>query len=158
MEESKLVFEKLTPVTNSDIKNYESAIDYVFKENDVRNVAISGAYGSGKSSVLESYKKKHTTDEDKASIFTKIVPKLNENKAAEYLTKMHFNEFIKVFDMRLRPRFVCNNTSNSILEAFKEKGWISEYLEDSEKPGYYRIRRAQPKKNDGKVLVSSSAT
>lgn len=55
------IFEKLTPVDDSDISVYEAALDFVFKENDVRNVAISGAYGAGKSSVLASYKKKHPT-------------------------------------------------------------------------------------------------
>lgn len=53
------IFEKLTPVNDSDISVYESAIDFVFKHDDVRNVAISGAYGAGKSSVLASYKSKH---------------------------------------------------------------------------------------------------
>ena len=31
---------------------YEEAIDYVFNNPDVKNVAISGAYSAGKSSVL----------------------------------------------------------------------------------------------------------
>ena len=52
-------FEKLTPTGNVDLRVYEPAIDFAFKENDVKNVAITGAYGIGKSSVLESYKKKH---------------------------------------------------------------------------------------------------
>ena len=52
-------FEKLTPVNDSDISIYEAAIDFVFKNDDVRNIAISGAYGAGKSSVLASYKTKH---------------------------------------------------------------------------------------------------
>lgn len=57
----KYIFEKLTPANNTDIKVYEDALDFVFKENDVRNIAISGAYGAGKSSLLTSYeeKKKH---------------------------------------------------------------------------------------------------
>jgi hypothetical protein len=46
-------------VDNVDLKVYEKAIDYVFDNNDIKNVAISGAYGSGKSSILASYKKKH---------------------------------------------------------------------------------------------------
>ena len=33
--------------------------EYVFSNSDVKNVAISGAYSAGKSSVLASYKKKH---------------------------------------------------------------------------------------------------
>lgn len=61
MEKNNLFFEKLTPVNNSDISIYEAAIDFVFKNDDVRNIAISGAYGAGKSSVLASYKTKHSS-------------------------------------------------------------------------------------------------
>ncbi len=42
-----------------DMSVYDEAIDYAFSHADIRNVAISGAYGAGKSSVLESYKAKH---------------------------------------------------------------------------------------------------
>lgn len=59
MPENKLHFEKLTPIDNVDMNVYENAIDFVFKNNDIKNVAITGAYSSGKSSVLASYKKKH---------------------------------------------------------------------------------------------------
>lgn len=60
MEESKkYTFEKLTPVDDCDISVYESAIDFAFEEKDIRNIAISGAYGAGKSSVLAAYKAKH---------------------------------------------------------------------------------------------------
>ena len=55
----KYVFEKLTPISNSDLGIYENALNFVFENDDVRNVAISGAYGAGKSSILESYKEKH---------------------------------------------------------------------------------------------------
>ena len=61
MEKNNLFFEKLTPVNDSDISVYEAAIDFVFKNDDVRNIAISGAYGAGKSSVLASYKAKHSS-------------------------------------------------------------------------------------------------
>lgn len=53
------VFEKLTPVGDTDIKVYQSAIDFAFQESDVKNVAISGAYGAGKSSVLYTYEQAH---------------------------------------------------------------------------------------------------
>lgn len=59
MSENKYHFEKLTPIDNVDMNVYENAIDFVFKNNDIKNVAITGAYSSGKSSVLASYKKKH---------------------------------------------------------------------------------------------------
>ena len=58
--EKKYNFEKLTLKDDVNIDVYEEALDYVFESDDIRNVAISGAYGAGKSSVLVSYKKKHS--------------------------------------------------------------------------------------------------
>ena len=65
----KYVFEKLTPISNSDLGIYENALNFVFENDDVRNVAISGAYGAGKSSILESYKEKY---KDKPELFTPV--------------------------------------------------------------------------------------
>ncbi len=59
-EEKIFHFEKLTPTADADTSVYEKALDFVFENNDVKNVAISGAYGSGKSSMLNSYKKKNS--------------------------------------------------------------------------------------------------
>lgn len=52
-------FQKLTPTKNVDLTVYEDAINFVFENNDIKNVAISGAYSSGKSSVLCSYAEKY---------------------------------------------------------------------------------------------------
>ncbi|WP_346907254.1 hypothetical protein [Faecalicatena orotica] len=60
MAERTLHFERLTPIDNMDLHVYEEAIDYAFDNSDIKNVAISGAYSAGKSSVLASYKKKHS--------------------------------------------------------------------------------------------------
>lgn len=53
------IFWNLTPKDDLDLQIYEQAIDYAFKRKDIHNVAISGAYGAGKSSIIASYKKKH---------------------------------------------------------------------------------------------------
>lgn len=39
---------------------YNQAFDEVFADDEIRNVAISGPYGSGKSSILNTYKKLHS--------------------------------------------------------------------------------------------------
>lgn len=57
---NKYNFQKLTPNSSVDLKLYEDAIDYIFDNPDVRNVAISGAYGAGKSSLIASYRKKRS--------------------------------------------------------------------------------------------------
>ena len=53
-------FQKLTPIKDADISVYEEAINFVFKNDDIKNVAITGSYSSEKSSVLETYKYKHS--------------------------------------------------------------------------------------------------
>lgn len=55
----KLAFEKLTPTRDVAIDTYSKALDYAFSEDDVRNIAVTGVYGSGKSSIIESYEEKH---------------------------------------------------------------------------------------------------
>ncbi|MDR0813708.1 MAG: hypothetical protein LBO63_06900 [Oscillospiraceae bacterium] len=51
-----LNFQKLTPTDEVELGTYLNALDFVFENDDLTNVAISGAYGAGKSSILESYK------------------------------------------------------------------------------------------------------
>lgn len=55
----KVVFWSLTPKDDLDLQIYEQALDYAFERKDVHNIAISGAYGAGKSSIIASYKKTH---------------------------------------------------------------------------------------------------
>ncbi|KOP69247.1 hypothetical protein AMS62_24315 [Bacillus sp. FJAT-18019] len=52
-------FQKLTPNDDVELKVYNDTFDFVFSNSDLVNVAISGAYGAGKSSVIASYKKKN---------------------------------------------------------------------------------------------------
>lgn len=59
MSESKPKFQKLTPIRNADIGIYSEALDFVFMSDDLRNIAVFGAYSAGKSSVLETYKAAH---------------------------------------------------------------------------------------------------
>ena len=41
MAERKYQFERLTPIDNMDLDVYGEAIDYVFDNSDIKNVAIS---------------------------------------------------------------------------------------------------------------------
>lgn len=48
METKEYFFQKLTPTDDVDISVYDEAINFVFENNDITNVAISGAYSAGK--------------------------------------------------------------------------------------------------------------
>lgn len=43
---------------NEEYKSYYEALDYAFDNNDIKNIAITGIYGAGKSTVWQSYVKK----------------------------------------------------------------------------------------------------
>ena len=57
------MFQKLTPHI-SEVKNiYKEAFDFIFSKAEIKNIAISGTYGAGKSSVFESYMGKFKNQE-----------------------------------------------------------------------------------------------
>ncbi|WP_334321031.1 coiled-coil domain-containing protein [Gilliamella apicola] len=60
-EQENITFEKLTPTTLSpdEMRGYNEALDFIFKEEDLLNIAISGPYASGKSSVFKTYEDEH---------------------------------------------------------------------------------------------------
>ena len=51
------IFYDLTPINDIELGIYEEAINFSLKNDKILNIAISGGYGSGKSSLLETYKK-----------------------------------------------------------------------------------------------------
>ena len=59
MSTNKYKFQNLTPISDANIEIYEDALEYAFSNNEIKNVAISGSYSAGKSSMIETYKKSH---------------------------------------------------------------------------------------------------
>ncbi|WP_040214685.1 hypothetical protein [Clostridium polynesiense] len=59
MSDIKYNFQNLAPVDDVILEVYEDSLNFIFNEQSIRNIAISGAYGSGKSSLLATYKKKY---------------------------------------------------------------------------------------------------
>ena len=55
----EIPFQHLAPIDTVDDKTVFGALDYALSQNNVHNIALTGNYGSGKSSVLESYIKRN---------------------------------------------------------------------------------------------------
>jgi len=56
------MYNKLTPISDADLTEYEGALLYALTEKDIRNIAITGVYGSGKSSLIKSFEDKSKSD------------------------------------------------------------------------------------------------
>lgn len=52
---NKLGFNKLSPKNDVSIDIYNDAFDFVFNNNDILNIALTGPYSSGKSTIFLSY-------------------------------------------------------------------------------------------------------
>jgi len=48
-------FHKLTPRTDVELGVYRNALSFVFANDDIRNIAITGTYGAGKTTIIQSY-------------------------------------------------------------------------------------------------------
>lgn len=52
-----LKLNSLAPKNDIELKSYQEALDQIFLDDTILNVGITGSYGSGKSSTIETYKK-----------------------------------------------------------------------------------------------------
>lgn len=88
-------FHKLTPVSDVELGIYADALDYVFANNDLKNIAISGPYSAGKSSMLESYK---LINPDKKFIHISLT---QFETTSDCTTRPGSNDFIKFDDKNI---------------------------------------------------------
>nr|ELR5080664.1 hypothetical protein [Providencia stuartii] len=130
-------FQTLTPSSDVDLEIYEDAINYIFSENDIKNVAISGPYGAGKSSVIETYKKIHPEkkfihlslatfeDPNKTDIITKNGVEKNKEGNEEEISKIEYTSNL-VLEGKIINQLIHQISANKIRRTlFKVKKDIS---------------------------------
>ena len=56
-EENELKYQNLGPTDEADISQYQEILNFSFNDNNIFNIGIIGGYGSGKTSLINSYLK-----------------------------------------------------------------------------------------------------
>lgn len=81
-------YHPLTPIENADCKVYFDALMNALEHKDVKNIAVTGPYGSGKSSMIRSFFANYNRDEKYkpititlANFEANVNAKLNNNEA-----------------------------------------------------------------------------
>ena len=73
MKTNETTFNSLTPdIFDENKKVYTDALDYAFGNSDIRNIAITGVYGAGKSTVWNTYRKYKLSNPEE-NTFKKII-------------------------------------------------------------------------------------
>lgn len=76
-------YKKLSPTNQVVIDAYKDALEFAFdeKDEDIKNIAITGGYGVGKSSVIRTYLKEQ--HKEKETAFIELMPFANENQSID---------------------------------------------------------------------------
>ena len=117
--EKEINFQKLTPYDKVELGIYEQAFDFIFQNEDIRNIAVSGSYGSGKSSVISSYKNKKG---DKKFLhisvahFSEFSSKIENDEKEILLEGKILNQLIHQIDFKNIPE-----TNFKIKQKYNEK-------------------------------------
>ena len=82
-ETRKTTFTSLTPdLLKKNKQVYTDALDYAFSHDDIRNIAITGVYGAGKSTVWNTYREYKSKDIEETTfknIITVCLGKYEDN-------------------------------------------------------------------------------
>lgn len=128
---NNIVFQKLTPTDDVKMEVYEDAFKYIFENKDIKNVAVAGPYSAGKSSLLESYKKKYS------------------NKKFLHISLAHFEEMI---DQHIKDN---DKDIETVLEGKILNQLIQQIKVENIPQTNFRIKRAV---NNVRCLVFSIGT
>lgn len=122
IKEKNINFQKLTPYDKVDLGVYKDAIDYIFQNEDVNNVAITGGYGAGKSSIIESYKK-NNSDENSKKEFIHV--SLADISSKEAIDQNKINELegkiINSLIQQIAPENIPDSSFRSIVGRKKKR-------------------------------------
>lgn len=130
MKNKDIKFKSLTPeVLPRNKEIYTEALDYAFSKDDVRNIAITGVYGAGKSTVWNTYRKQKSAREassDFDNIITVCLGKYNDKK------EQNDNKSEKELENRVERQIINQITAQikssvTPMSKYKYKGNIGKF-------------------------------
>lgn len=86
-------------------------------------------------------------DTNKVVLLCEIIKKFECDSIKEVLIVAGYEEVSKLLDSKIRPRILANRKHEQLLEALKEKQFITSY-ELNEKSGIYNYTRSSKKRNN----------
>lgn len=138
-ETRKTTFTSLTPdLLEKNKQVYTDALDYAFSHDDIRNIAITGVYGAGKSTVWNTYRENKSKDTEETTFKNIITVRLGKyednskknNSIKDDKEKSNNKKEDKELDNRVERQIINQisaqiNSTDIPLSKYKLKGNIS---------------------------------
>lgn len=149
IKETNTVYNSLMPKDNIDISNYEDALDFAFSPNEkVRNIALMGTYGSGKSSIINTYASKHPEKKFLHISLARFDDNLHQNKNHTHIIDSKPDMHKKEEQTSLNESITSNDTLdiigiNNILEGKILNQLIHQISPNKIKESNFNIKRTR---------------
>ncbi|MEO8405226.1 MAG: P-loop NTPase fold protein, partial [Chitinophagaceae bacterium] len=113
IETENLPYTPLSPISTADINNdYGKALDWALKNRrnlDIKNIALTGPYGSGKSSIIKTYIR-NSTDTDLQFLHISLAT-FKEEEEADQKTK---SELLGLIELSILQQIFYHEEDNNI--------------------------------------------
>lgn len=126
---NRIKFEHLAPVSNipkEDSKVFDEAMNFALEDENIHNIAVTGSYGSGKSSLIKSYEKHHNYNFLNISLATFEIKRNLTNRELEQAADSDEDETTeRSDDSTFIPFSMLQRIEKSILQQmfYKESFW-----------------------------------
>lgn len=122
-------FESLTPTQDADKDGaYANAIKYALEKKDIKNIAVSGPFGSGKSSVIKSFFSKAKNKKYK-HIYVSLAAFNNNDDFSSESPNNKANEFYRAIEKSILQQIMYQAKESELpLSRFKRLSKHSKQL------------------------------
>ena len=136
------------PSLFSSFEQWDDSIQEKVFDHAVNNISciIDNQNSIPKKLIKALLNSESVSRDEKLDLFAAIMPNLSEADMQSILILLNLTDYLKIFDMRSRPKFEINNESEKLLAAFKECHLIDSYEESTTKAGYYKVARSKATK------------
>lgn len=122
-------YQKLTPIVSEDINYYQDYLDYAYSEKDILNIALTGRYGAGKSSIWKGFESKNNIEDSTIHISLTNFNDTNINSGENQRTNEISKKSINRIEFQILNQILYQIESKRVPNAkYKVKTNINKYL------------------------------
>lgn len=129
--ETNLPYNSLAPTDEAEkVEDYLDTIEWALKNrNKIKNIAIAGPYGSGKSSVIQTFQKRHSHNNEYHFLNISLAT-FKEDKSKDNGIKDENNDILRLIELSILQQLFYHEKDNNIPDSrFKKiKSHKNKYL------------------------------